>query len=155
MSTIHSHKKIWVGLSKFYFIQKCMNWWMSNSLFTRLPYYRSHKPVFYSVFPSNCWFIWTQHYPFFNVVRMASSLSLTLFMSYPIGCAKDGEITNIRSSKCLPQSLLWQVGFHCTLFMFRSQSRKRVLFWGNLCIPHPLANPFTQLCAAQYTILHV
>jgi len=32
---------------------------------------------------------------------MASSVNLTLFMSYAIDCVKHGEITNIRSSKCL------------------------------------------------------
>ena len=65
-----------------------------------------------------------------NTVGMASCLSLTLFISYPTDRAKGGEITNIHSSKCFPQSLLQQVGFHCTLFVFRSQSHKRVLFWG-------------------------
>ena len=61
--------------------------------------------------------------------------------------AKDGEITSIRSSECLPQSLLWQDGFHCTMFMFRSQSRKRVLFCGYEYILHPLVDPFAQLYA--------
>jgi len=65
-----------------------------------------------------------------NMVGMASSVSLTLFMSYTIDHAKDSEITNIHSSKCFTQSLLWQVAFHCTLFRFCSQTCKRVLFWG-------------------------
>jgi len=30
-----------------------------------------------------------------------------------------------------------------------------VLFGGNECILHPLADPFAQLYAAQYTILYV
>ena len=64
------------------------------------------------------------------MVGMASSVSLPLFMSYPIDRAKEGEITNILFSRCFPQSLLWQVGFDCTLFMFRSQSRRPLLFWG-------------------------
>jgi len=64
------------------------------------------------------------------MVGMASSVTLILFMSDSTDRAIDGKITNIRSSKCLPQSLLWKVGFHCNLFMFCGQSRKRVLFWG-------------------------
>ena len=50
-----------------------------------------------------------------DMIRAASSVSLTLFMSYSTYRDIDGEITNILSSKCLPQSLLWQVGFHCSL----------------------------------------
>jgi len=45
-----------------------------------------------------------------DMVGMTSSVSLTLFMSYQIDRAKDDEITNIRSSKCFSQSLLWQIG---------------------------------------------
>ena len=66
-----------------------------------------------------------------NMVGMTYDVSLTLFMSYPTDRAIDGEITNIRSSKCLPQSFLWQISFDCNMLMFRSQSRKRVLFWGD------------------------
>ncbi|KAK2155359.1 hypothetical protein LSH36_242g07003 [Paralvinella palmiformis] len=54
------------------------------------------------------------------MVGMASSVTLILFMSDSTDRAIDGKITNIRSSKCLPQSLLWKVGFHCNLFMFTS-----------------------------------
>jgi len=61
---------------------------------------------------------------------MASFVSLTRFMSCPTDRDIDSEITNTRSSKCLPQSLLWQVDFHWTPFAFRSQSLKQILFWG-------------------------
>jgi len=94
-----------------------------------------------------------------NMVGVAYSVSLTLFimksvklteyamqfMSYPIDCAKHGEITNIHSSKCFLQSLLWQVGFYCTMFKFHSQSHKWVLRFWYECILHPLADPFAQL----------
>ena len=71
--------------------------------------------------------IWIRNPLTFNKTYL--SVSLILFVSNPIDRIKDGEMTNIRSSKCSMQSSLWQVGFHCTLFVFRSQSRKRVLLW--------------------------
>ena len=98
---------------------------MSNSLISRLSYYRllfNFSIKLFIHFGLASRFLT-------NMVGMASSVTLTLFMSYLIGPAKDGERTNIRSSKCFPQSLLWQVGFLCIMFMFRSQSRKRVLFF--------------------------
>ena len=75
-----------------------------------------------------------------SVVGMGSSLRPTLFVSCPVNGAKDDEITKKRSSKYFPHSLLWQVGFHCNVFMFRSQTRKRVLFlvvfWTNAYFIH-------------------
>ena len=73
-----------------------------------------------------------------NVVDMASSVSLTLFMSYPADRAIDGEITNIRSSKCLPQSLLWQVGFLCTVHVSQPIAQTSLILV-NECILHQLA----------------
>jgi len=154
VSTVHCHKNLWVGLSKFkcfvnmcYLnLHKCMNWLKTNSLSPKI----ALLMLVYTCFLFNfsikllirlgltpLWLI--------NMSLIASSLNLILFMSYSIDRAKKkGEITNTCSSKCLPQRLVGQVCFQCTYFMFRSWSRKGALFFGNKLIIHPLAYPFAK-----------
>jgi len=128
-------------------IHECVNCWVYTSLLPILPYYRSNLLVSYSVSLSYCWFV---------LAKLHSVYRIWLERHRSTDRGIDGEITNISPSKCLTQSLLWQVGFHCSLFMFLSQLRKRVLFLeGMNAYSIQLADPFTQLYATQYTILHV
>ena len=110
-----------------------MNWWMPSRLLPRLPYFSNiYIPVFYLIFPSNCW-----SHCLTNMVGMVSSVSLTLFMSYTTDRAMDGEITNITFLKVFLAELA-VASWLPSLFMFCSQSRKRVLYFGNECILYPL-----------------
>jgi len=69
---------------------------MFNSLFPILSYYRGNIPVFYSVSVKLLIRLGIALSSLLNMVGMVSSVSLTLFMSYPTDRATDGEITKIR-----------------------------------------------------------
>ncbi|KAK2167483.1 hypothetical protein LSH36_27g06052 [Paralvinella palmiformis] len=71
------------------------------------------------------------------MVGMVSSVSLTLFMSYPTDRAVDGEISKIRPQSVSRRACCGKLA--STALMFPSKSRKRVMSWGKI------ADPFTRL----------
>ena len=60
-----------------------------------------------------------------NMFGMASIVSLTETIRVISNCPCHKR----RNNEHPFLKILWQVGFHCTLFVFPSQSRKQVPFW--------------------------